>query len=96
MSDGHEKLEIVCPCCQTTMTVDAKTGLILHTREKKTAYSFDDALQQVKKKKEMADEIFQKAVSDEKRRKDSLEEKFQQALDNKDELEEPSRPWDMD
>jgi hypothetical protein len=53
-------------------------------------------LQQVKKKKEMADELFQKAVSDEKRRKDSLEEKFQQALDNKDELEEPSRPWDMD
>jgi tetrahydromethanopterin S-methyltransferase subunit B len=95
MSDG-QKLEVVCPCCQATLTIDAKTGLILHSREKKTAYSFDDALQQVKKKKEMADELFQKAVSDEKRRKDSLEEKFQQALDNKDELEEPSRPWDMD
>jgi len=70
--------------------------MILHTREKKSAYSFEDALQQVKKRKEMADDLFQKAVSDEKRRKDSLEEKFKQALDRKDELDEPTRPWDMD
>lgn len=96
MSDGHEKLEIVCPCCQATLTIEAKTGMILHTRGKKSAYSFEDALQKVKKRKEMADDLFQKAVSDEKRRKDSLEEKFKQALDMKDELDEPTRPWDMD
>ena len=96
MSDGHEKLEIVCPCCQTTLTVDAKTGMILHAKEKKSAYSFEDALQQVNKRKEMADDLFNKAVTDEKRRRDTLEEKFQQALDMKDELEEPTRPFDLE
>ncbi len=70
--------------------------MILHAREKKSAYSFEDALEQVKKRKENADQLFQKAVMDEKRRKDTLEEKFQQALEMKDELEEPTRPWDMD
>ncbi len=96
MSDGHEKLEIVCPCCQTTLTVDAKTGMILHAKEKKSAYSFEDALQQVNKRKEMADDLFNKAVTDEKRRRDTLEEKFRQALDMKDELEEPTRPFDLE
>ncbi|MFB3904171.1 MAG: hypothetical protein ACE15E_12015 [Acidobacteriota bacterium] len=96
MSDRHEKYEVVCPCCQATLTIEAKTGMILHTREKKSAYSFEDALQQVKKRKEMADDLFEKAVSDEKKRKDSLEEKFRQALDMKDELDEPTRPWDVD
>jgi predicted nucleotide-binding protein (sugar kinase/HSP70/actin superfamily) len=96
MSDGQEKLEVVCPCCQATLTIESKTGLVLHSREKKTAYSFEDALQQVKKRKDMADELFQKAFTEEKKRKDSLEEKFQQALERKDELDDPARPWDMD
>jgi len=96
MSDEHEKLEVVCPCCQTTLTIDAKTGMILHAKEKKSAYSFEDALQQVNKRKEMADDLFNKAVTDEKRRRDSLEEKFQHALDMKDELEEPTRPFDLE
>ncbi|HXK58325.1 MAG TPA: hypothetical protein PLP42_00385 [Acidobacteriota bacterium] len=93
---GQAKLEVICPCCQATLTIEAKTGMILHAREKKSAYSFEDALEQVKKRKENADQLFQKAVMDEKRRKDTLEEKFQQALEMKDELEEPTRPWDMD
>ncbi len=96
MSDGHEKLEVVCPCCQATLTIESKTGMVLHAKEKKSAYSFEDALQQVKKRKEMADDLFNKAVSDERRRKDTLEEKFQQALDMKDELEEPTRPFDIE
>lgn len=96
MSDGNQKLEVVCPCCHSTLTIDTKTGLVLHTGEKKTAYSFDQAVEHVKKRKEMADELFQKAFNDEKKRRDSLEEKFQQALESKDELDEPSRPWDLD
>lgn len=96
MSDETEKLEVVCPCCQATLTIEPKTGMILHAKEKKSAYSFDEALQQVKKRKEMADDLFNKAVSNEKKRHDSLEEKFKQALEMKDELEEPTRPFDLE
>jgi len=96
MADENARLEIICPGCQTKLTIDAKSGLILHVTEKKSAYSFEEAVQQVKRRKEMADDLFQKAFSEEKKRKDTLEEKFQQALEMKDELDEPSRPWDMD
>jgi hypothetical protein len=91
-----DKLEITCPCCQATLLVDAETGLVLNAHEKKSGYSFEDALQQVKHRKEKADELFQKAVEDEKKRQSSLEDKFRKALELKDQLEEPSRPWDMD
>jgi hypothetical protein len=91
-----DKLEIICPCCQATLLVDAETGLVLNAQEKKSGYSFEDALHQVQYRKEKADELFQKAVEDERKRQSSLEDKFRKALESKDQLEEPSRPWDMD
>ena len=90
------RIEVICPCCQATLTVDPKTGLVLHSEGKKTGYSFEQALEQVKARKEKADELFDKAFLDEKRRHEALEEKFREALKSKDELDEPAKPWDMD
>lgn len=92
-----EHLQIVCPCCQAKLTVDAKTGLVLHKEEKRSVYSFEDALAREKTRKEKSDEMFQEAFLKEKRRHEVLEEKFRQALSSKDELDEPPpRPWDLD
>jgi hypothetical protein len=79
------------------MLVDGKTGLVIHSEKHKGAYSFDDALEKEKSRKDKSDELFAKAFADEKRRQDSLEEKFREALDSRDELDEPPpRPFDLD
>lgn len=90
------RIEVVCPCCESKLTVDPNTGLVLHSETKKTGYSFEQALHEVKSRKEKSDELFAKAFVDEKRRQESLEEKFKEALESKEELDEPVRPWDLD
>ena len=97
MDSVKRRLKIKCPCCESTLTVDPKTGLVLHSDHKKSAVSFEDALKREQSKKDKSDEIFEKAFSDEKQRRSSLEDKFREALESKDELDEPPpRPWDFD
>ena len=87
----------ICPSCQTKMTIDAKTGLVIHSEHRKSAYSFDEAIEKERARKDKSDELFAKAFEDEKKRQDSLEDKFREAMDSKDELDEPPpRPWDLD
>jgi len=94
---AKQRVEVICPSCQTTMTVDVKTGLVIHSEQQKSAYSFDEAVEKEKARKEKSDELFAKAFQDEKKRQDRLEEKFREALKSKDELDEPPpRPWDLD
>lgn len=69
---------------------------MLHSEDKKSGYSFEKALEQVQERKAKADELFDKAFQEEKKRQSNLEEKFREALKSKDELDEPSRPWDLD
>lgn len=96
MSDG-KRVEVVCPCCQSTLLVDPRTGLVLHSSHKKENVSLEDAFAREQTRKEKSDEMFQKVFHDEERRQSSLEEKFKEALDSKDELDEPPpRPWDLD
>jgi len=93
----QQRINVICPSCQTRLVVDPKTGLVIHSEHKKPEYSFDEALARERAKKEQSDEMFSKAFEEEKRRKAKLEEKFKTALDSKDELDEPSiRPWELD
>ncbi len=96
MSEGAKRLKITCPCCQATLQVEPETGMVLKSQAKKSDYSIEEGLRQVKERKEKVDDVFAKAMADEKKRHDSLEEKFRKALDAKDELEDPTRPWDYD
>lgn len=92
-----KRLTVTCPCCQARLVVDPVSGLVVHSEAKKGSYSFDEALQQERRRKAKSDELFNKAFEDEKERQKSLEEKFQEALRSKDELDEPPpRPWDLD
>ena len=87
---------MTCPCCQATLLVEPTTGLVLKSHAKKLDYSLETALRKERERKEKADELFAQAFEDEKQRHDSLEEKFRQALDSKEELDEPTRPFDFD
>ena len=96
MPKNNSRIELVCPCCQATLLVDAKTGLILQSQEKKTDYSFEKGLKAVQERNEKSEELFAEAFHQEQQRQQGLEAKFRQALDSKDELEEPPRLWDLD
>ena len=96
MAKGDPRIQIVCPSCQANLTVDPRTGLVLHAEGKKADYSFDEALDHLQTRKEKSEELFQKAFLDEKQRKQNLEEKFREALESKDELDEPHHPLELD
>lgn len=92
-----KKLNIKCPCCQATLTVDANTGLVLNSREHKKNFSFDEALRNEEEKKDKADELFARAVEAEEKRAGELENKFKSIMESRDELDEPPpRPIDLD
>ena len=79
------------------MTVERSSGEVLFTEKpKKKGISFEDALQQVQKDKETADDRFREAFTREQSHMKSVESKFEEAMKHADELEEPIRPLDYD
>jgi len=96
MSNEKTTIEVVCSSCQTTLLVNTKTGLVLHSSEKKSDYTLETGLAQLQDRKQKSDELFDRAFEHEKQRQQNLEDKFKQALESKDELDEPLRPWDFD
>ena len=96
MSKEKQRLVITCPCCNTSLIIDASTGLVISSQKKSTGYSMEEAFKAETTRKEQADALFSKAFSDEEQRRKSLEERFEKALEVQDELDEPVRPWDYD
>ena len=76
-----EKLNVICPCCEATLTIDAQTGsIIAHEEKKKVHGSFEDLAGQLNKQKELREQLFAQEMSSMKDRERILEEKFQEAL----------------
>ena len=97
MTRNTNHLRIRCTCCDAVLTVDRSSGEVLFTEKpKKKTVSFEDALSDVQKEKETADDRFKEAFEREQSRMKSVEGKFEEALKRKDELEEPIRPLDWD
>ncbi len=87
-----EKLNVICPCCETNLTIDANTGAILAHEEKKKAHgSFDDLKNELGKQKELRDQLFNQEMSSQKDRERLLEAKFQEA--KKRAQDEPNTPF---
>ena len=76
-----EKYTLICPCCESTLTVDANTGALLAHEEKKRVHgSFEDLKGELNKQKEHREQIFAQEMSSMKDRERLLEEKFKEAL----------------
>ena len=94
-----EKLNVICPCCEATLTIDANTGALLaHEEKKKPVASFDALKDDLSKQKDLREQIFEQQMSSMKDRERILEEKFQEALKKADTKSgKPFRnPLDMD
>lgn len=76
-----KKFSIICPCCEANLTVDAETGAILaHEEKAKKLGSFEDLKNNLKKQKDLRENLFAQEMSSQKDRERILEEKFQEAL----------------
>ncbi len=76
-----EKINVICPCCETALNIDAQTGAIIsHEEKKKNSGSFDDLKSQMDKQKELREQLFSQEQQAQKDRQRILEEKFQDAL----------------
>ena len=75
------RFTLICPCCESTLVIDAQTGaLISHEEKTKPLASFDEMLKGLDKQKQMRDQIFQQELGSQKDRKRLLEEKFSEAM----------------
>lgn len=98
MSD-QTRFTIICPCCESTLNIDAQTGAIISHEEKaKPSASFDEMLKGLDKQKQMREQLFQQELTSQKDRERLLEEKFRDAMKraNKDKDKPYKNPLDMD
>ncbi len=94
-----KSLKVVCPCCDTLLTIDPATGAILleERRLRREHQSLDDAMSQVKAQRKEAEEKLARAMDEARHRDEILEKKFQEARKKAAESDEPPpRPFDAD
>ena len=94
-----EKFNVICPCCEATLTIDAQTGSILaHEEKKKVHGSFEDLRGELSKQKELREQLFAQEMSSVKDRERLLEEMFREALKKADTTSDQpfKNPLDLD
>ena len=94
-----ERISIVCPCCEATLTIDGQTGAIIsHEVKGKKLSSFEDLKSDLDKRKQLTEQLFSQEQQMQKDRHRILEEKFQEAMKkaDKDSTEPFRNPMDLD
>lgn len=94
-----EKLSVICPCCEATLTIDAKSGAVLaHEEKKKIHGSFEDLKGELDKQKALREQLFAQEQQAQKDRERLLEEKFREAFKRAEgETDKPFKnPLDLD
>lgn len=93
------KLEIICPCCDTKLQVDQKTGEVLWKEEKKKELSsISDMVHDLAEHQKESQSMFQKQQELQKDKARLLAEKFKEAQKHVDKSDnsKPLRDFDLD
>ena len=95
---GSKKLDIICPCCETKLQVDQKTGeIIWEERKPKPEVSLTDMVKGLENKKKENEDIFKKNRENQKERGRVLDEIFKESQKHVDKSDEkPLRDFDFD
>ena len=93
-----EKISVICPCCEASITIDGNTGAVLaHDEKKKVLGSFEDLQGELGKRNELRDQLFAQEMSSQKDRERLLEEKFQEARKRAKDIDKPFKnPLEFD
>ena len=95
---GSEKVEVVCPCCESKLQVDKKTGEVLWEQKKEIATpSLSDMVKGLDSQKREQESQFKKQNEAQKERNRLLDEKFKEAQKHVDKSDtRPLRDFDLD
>jgi hypothetical protein len=96
-----KKLEVICPCCGATLTVDAELGKVLYhvaPPKQETGPDLNAAAQLLQKEAERREAIFRQSSDDQKIQSELLDRKFREAFEKtKDQpTNKPIRDFDLD
>jgi hypothetical protein len=82
MAKLKSELEVVCPCCQTTLVVDLNLGRVIshHEPERGNKPELSDAQRILAEEAARRESIFQQSVTAERGRGDALARRFEEAL----------------
>jgi hypothetical protein len=94
-------IEVICPCCQATLKIDAQLAVVLSHQAALVAgpdVDLTDAGRLLREQAERREEKFKKSWDAERKKDDVLSRKFEEALKkaNKEPIEKPLRDFDID
>jgi len=95
---SDETHEVICPCCQTRLTLDAGDGtILLQERPKRRGKEWDEVVEAGAAKQAAAERQFQENMERERNADEILEKKFREALKRADKSDAPPpRIFDFD
>ena len=100
MTRLKSELEVVCPCCRSTLVIDLNLGRIVsHSEpERGNKPEISDAQRILADEAARREAIFQQSVDAEKTRGDALSRRFEEALKqaNQEPITKPTRDFDLD
>ena len=100
MARLKSELEVVCPCCQTTLVIDLNLGRVVSHAEPERGNKpeLSEAQRIIAEEAERREAIFQQSVNNEKNRGDALSRRFEEALRqaNSEPITKPTRDFDLD
>ena len=92
-------LEVLCPCCESTLVIDRVTGEVLLHKKKAAGpgQSFEAMVSQLAASKSEMEKKFDKGIESQKNRGRILEERFREAIERADKDDKPPvNPFDLD
>jgi hypothetical protein len=100
MTRLKSEIEVTCPCCQSTLVIDANLGRVVshHEPERANKPELNDAQRIIAAEAARREAMFQQSVNAEKTRDDALSRRFEEALKqaNKEPITKPTRDFDLD
>jgi len=100
MAKLTSELEVLCPCCGSTLTIDLNLRRVVAHREPERGDrpELSDAQRILAEEAARREAIFQQSVSDEKTRGDALSRRFEEALKQArtEPVTKPTRDFDLD
>jgi hypothetical protein len=100
MAKLKSELEVLCPCCQTTLVIDLNLGRVVshHEPERGNKPELSDAQRILAEEAARRESIFQQSVTAERGRGDALARRFEEALKqaNQEPITKPTRDFDLD
>ncbi len=100
MAKLQSELEVICPCCQTTIVIDTNLGRVVSHAEPESGNKpeLSEAQRILAEQAARREAMFQQSVESEKTRGDALSRRFEEALKQakQEPVTRPTRDFDLD